>query len=342
MKLEKEKIEKILKIVIPFLLVIVASVCIFNTPGNILSRATKKMSKLNSYQMVVDFTMGMKSQGIEMEVPITVDTSYNSKSKAAKMDVSVTFFGMKVTNEGYVDYKNKKKVITYLKDSYGNWAKDENEKSIDSKIAIDFIDVASKPKKVKSNDKNLYHYQMTIKKDKMLELMKSSAELIGGSADMEVTELDYEFIKDIVFDIYVNKKSKYITRIVMDLTNSIKMNSDEAADAEITKYTMEFKFDKFNTVEEIKIPEDVLKNAVDQKIANAKEDIEDYMQTIEYEYWFDEEIPSKVTATDLDKDGVVPSKVDVTLNSDGKVVDGIIVVNGVTGTIKNGQVESVK
>ena len=35
----------------------------------------------------------------------------------------------------------------------------------------------------------------------MLELMKESTQLIGGNADMEVTDLDYEFSKDIVFDV---------------------------------------------------------------------------------------------------------------------------------------------
>ncbi len=342
MKIEREKLEKGLKILLPVLLVIMAIIYISNTPRGILSSASKKMSKLNSYQMVVDFTMGMESQGIEMEVPITVDTSYNSNSEAAKMDVSITYFGMKITSEGYVDYKDKKKVITYLKDSFGSWTKGESEESIDSKLAIDFIDAATKIKKVKSGDKSLYHYEITIKKDKMLELMKESTQLIGGNADMEVTDLDYEFSKDIVFDVYVNKKSKYITRMVLDLTDSIKMASDEAQGSEITKYTMELKFDNFNKVEDIKIPEEILKNAVDQRITDAKEDIKDYMQTIEYEYWFDDKFPDKVTATDLDKNGVVPDKVEVTLNSEGQVADGIIIVNGITGTIKNGEIINVK
>jgi hypothetical protein len=317
-----------------------ATGCFLN-PTSDLKKASKKMAKLDSYQMTLDFTIGVKSQGIEMEVPVSLENSYHSKSKASKMNISISVFGMTVSSEGYISYSDDNKVITYIKDSSTEeWTKEESDNTVDSQIVSDFIAIAQKIEKVKSDDKSLKKYQIIIAKEDAIKSISSLTSLLS-SLDMDIDE-EYEVTDDIVIDIYVNKKSKYITKIAFDLTDSIQIKDADTENTSITKFTMELKFDKFNEVEEISIPEDVIKNAIDQKIASAKEDMEDYIQTIEYTYMFEDNIPSKVTATDLDKDGVVPEKVEVTLNSDGEVENGTIVINGLTGTIKDGEVTEVK
>lgn len=89
--------------------------------------AQEKMRNLDNYHMTMNMTLGMKSSGIEMEIPVTMEMDADEKNKMAKMETSVSFFGMKMTTESYLDSRDEKKTIAYEKDtSSDTWKKTED------------------------------------------------------------------------------------------------------------------------------------------------------------------------------------------------------------------------
>lgn len=223
----------------------------------VLNDASDKMSKLDNYGMKIDMEMSAKSEGIEMDIPMSIDAKVDEKNKTMHMDLTVSVLGIKVNTESYADYTDGKKVTTYTKDvTTEEWSKteQENEDGLDSEIAVDIIKAATKIEKGKTEEKDVTLYQLTIEKDKMNELLSDSLSSLGTE---DMTE-EVAVSKDVVVDIYVNKDG-YISKLVMDLSDVVSATAEE--EVEFTKFVMTIAFDEFNKVGEIKIPEDVVKNA---------------------------------------------------------------------------------
>lgn len=247
---------------------LLVSVCILTGCGKnedsteILKASEKKMNELSSYAMKMEMTLGMKAEGMELTVPIVADIKVDEKSGNSQMKTSTKMMGQEIATEGYAQILDGK-TTTYTKGTYeldGEkiWMKETNDEKTDYMEFVSIIKNNTKIQKKKSDDKKANLYQITVSKDQMKELLKNSSSVMG---EMDAESADIK--GDVVVDVYVDKSSDYITKIVMDLKDTISME-EEDVEMEITSYTISITFSEFNKVGTITIPEEVINTAKDQ------------------------------------------------------------------------------
>lgn len=222
------------------------------TPEEVVDDASKKMNELSNYAMKLEMTMSINSSGIEMTIPITIDEKVDEDSKIASMNMTFEMFGVKMTSEGYIDM-SQDQTVTYAKDFLEDtWTKEYSANNeLDDFVSI--TENASKVEKKDSEVKNVEHYQVTIEKDKMQQLLNASMNTIDETEEYTVNG-------DVVVDLYIDSKTNYINKMEMDLSNSVSMNAE---DVEITAFSLTITLSDFNTVGTITIPDDVVANAVE-------------------------------------------------------------------------------
>ncbi len=230
--------------------------------SEVLDTARKQMNELSNYSMKMEMKMGVKAEGMSMEIPVVVDAKVDEKSGTAQMTTTASMFGMESTTEGYTQVVDGK-TITYSKGNYelnGEqvWTKETSDEVSKYNEFVAITEFGTKIEKKKSNDKNADYYQVTISKEKMKELMNDSSSLMG---DMDFENADIK--NDVVLDIYVDKKSNYITKMTMDLKDVISLDDPEV-EMEISECSFTFTFSDFNKVGTVTIPEDVITSAIDQ------------------------------------------------------------------------------
>lgn len=222
-----------------------------------LLNVSKNMNELDNYHMDVKMSMVMKSEGVELTIPISIGSNVDNKDKIASLETSVEMFGFKVTTEGYMDYTNDKETIVYTKSTEeGNiWEKEvkSNENGNESDIIgiYNIITNGTKITKKESNDKNILYYQISVSKEDGEKLLSSNE---AGEFSEDVNLKD-----DIIVDVYIDKKEKLLQRIYVDFSKFMEVTEE---DVEISKLDFEVTFDKYNKVGTVQIPEEVIKNAV--------------------------------------------------------------------------------
>lgn len=212
--------------------------------------AKKNMQELKSYSMDIDVEMQMKTGGITINLPITLNSDVDIKNKISKMEISSELMGANINSITYVDGTDKNNVIQYSSTDGTNWIKAEvenNNNQVNNLVNADNI------KEIKSDDKDYYVYEATLDKDKM-----------SGLIDEELTNNDImgsiDITNNITFKYYINKQTKYVEKIVAELTDAINVtDEDSGQEVELTKLSFEIKFSNFNEVEEIVIPESAKK-----------------------------------------------------------------------------------
>ena len=231
--------------------------------SEVLDTARKQMNELSNYSMKMEMKMGLKAEGMTMEVPVVVDAQIDEKSGTAKMTTTASMFGMEFSTEGYTQVVDGK-TITYTKGNFeleGEqvWTKETSDEPAGYGEFVAITEYGTKVEKKKSDDKNANHYQITISKDKMKELMSESSSLMGDGMDLS----DYDIKNDVIVDVYVEKNSNNITKLSMDLKEVISLE-DMEVEMEISDCMLTFTFSEFYKVGTITIPEDVTTNAIDQ------------------------------------------------------------------------------
>ena len=223
--------------------------------SEIIDNARKKMNALSSYAMTMDISMGIKSGGFEMNMPFTIAAKLDNVSKNAKMDIAIEVFGMSIETESYVDASGEQ-TITYTKEVMEDaWTKSYSENTGGLQDFASITENSTKIEKKKSNDKTLAYYQITISKDKMQTLLNESMNAMD-STDAYVIE------KDVVVDIYIDKKTNYITKMEMNLLDVMTIDDE---DAELTEFKMSITFSQFDEIGTITIPAEVIENAVEEE-----------------------------------------------------------------------------
>ncbi len=214
--------------------------------------AKKNMQELKSYSMDIDIEMQMKTAGITINLPITLNSDIDVTNKMSKMEVSSELMGSNFSSTTYVDGSNENNVIEYSSTDGTNWTKtkSQNNNQVNNLVNPDNI------KEIKSDDKDYYVYEATLDKDKM-----------SGVLDEELINEDMmgsiDITNNIVFKYYVNKKTKYVDKIVANLTDIMNVtDKDSDQEVELTKLNFEIKFSNFNEVEKIVIPEDAKKASI--------------------------------------------------------------------------------
>lgn len=219
--------------------------------ADVMNKAGEKMKGLSNYAMKMEMEIGVKASGLEMTVPMTIDAKIDTKSETAKMNMSIEMMGMKISTEGYTQTEDGK-TTTYTKEMMGDtWTKEYSDDKTGYDEFTMIADTFSKIEKKKSNDKSANCYKATISKEKMDSLFATM-----GNDSME----GYTIEKDVVIDVYVDKKSNYITKMVMDLKDAMKVEDE----VEITAATITITFSDFDQVGTITIPEEVITSAVEE------------------------------------------------------------------------------
>lgn len=223
--------------------------------GEVLNNAKKQMEALSNYAMKLEMKMGVKSAGLEMDFPIEMNIKVDEKTQTAKMDVQFEMLGMKISTEGYMQQVGNQ-TVTYTKEVMEDvWTKEYSETSSNFSELKNMTKQFSNAKQKKSDDKEAYLYQVSISKEEMKNWMQSMDSV--GSTEAGEFNID----KDVVMDVYVNKKTNYITKMVMNLKEAIKMTEEET---QITNFEVIMSFSDFNNVGTITIPEEVVTSAQEE------------------------------------------------------------------------------
>lgn len=230
----------------------------------VLDASRKKMNELSNYAMKMEMNMGIKAEGMEMTIPVTIDAKIDDKSGISQINTTTSMLGMSFSTEGYTQIVDGK-TITYSKGSYeldGEqiWTKETSDQTANYKQFLLITESSSKVEKKKSDDKNADYYQVTISKEKMKSLMAESSNLMGDSMDLGD---GYDIQNDVVIGIYVDKESQYITKLSMDLKDVLSIEGMEAG-TELTEFNFTLTFSEFDQVGTLTIPEEVITNAQEE------------------------------------------------------------------------------
>lgn len=287
--------------------------------------AVAKMQDLDSYRLTYNIVASVETEGITLDMPIKLDMAFDMKNHISKVDSSITMLGMTFTTEGYVDSNDPNHVITYQKTiGEDTWTKSVSEEP--SMTGSDILSDIENPEQVSSDD-SIYLYRANISKEVLSEVIATASTDAADSSMFQVNG-------DTTMDIEVDKETGYITRLYMDLTDAVSVSSE---DVSMTKMTFEFLLSDFNEVGTLTIDQNIIDNAMDQDMIDAMTYADTYIDAIEWEVLYDSY--DSYTNVDLEYDGPKPDKVDVQI-VDGYVTDGVIVVNGYTVQIVDGEVQT--
>ncbi len=209
-----------------------------------LKAAIEKTNKVQNYHMDYKFDMAVKSEGMEMEVPMSMAFDVDPKSKVNKLELTMEILGIKVSTTSLMDMKNN---IMYTKDpeDENKWTKEKLEQNLNS----DKIGKYSKATKIDSTEEE-DHYQITM----------APQEFQTKLSALESNEMTLS--KDVIADIYIDKKTNYVTKIIVDLKDSVKPENDGT---EYTKLTLSMTLSNFDNVTVDPIDQKIIDNAVESE-----------------------------------------------------------------------------
>lgn len=249
----------ILKILLPVISLLLVTGC--GEKEAYFETAKKNMQELESYSMDINIEMGIDMGGITINMPINLNSDVDVANRMSKMVVSSELAGSSFSSTIYVDGTDENNMIQYSSSDDTNWEMTEvndNNNQVNDLVNPDNI------KEIKSDDKDYYVYEASLSKDKMSKIIDDDLTNNDMMGSIDIT-------KDIVFKYYINKKTKYVDKIVAELTDIFDITDEESGQqAKLTKLNFEIKFSNFNKVEEIVIPDDVKNSNVKPNDGDAK------------------------------------------------------------------------
>lgn len=223
--------------------------------------AKKNMQELKSYSMNVDVEMSMNMGGITVNLPITLNSDVDITNKMSKMVISGELAESNFSSTTYVDGTDENNIIQYSSNDGTTWQMLEtqnNDNQVSNLVNPNNI------KEIKSDDKDYYVYEATLDKDQM-----------SGILDRKLTDNDMmgsiDITDNIVFKYYINKKTKYVDKIVANLKDIMDVTDEESGQkVKLTKLNFEIKFSNFNEVDKIVIPDDVKNSSIESENGDIK------------------------------------------------------------------------
>lgn len=236
-----------------------------NNPAKTLEKVSSNMSNLDNYEMKMTLNMGVKSEGVEMSIPINISANVDEKNKKASMDTTIEMMGFKVTTESYLDMTDDE-TITYTKSVSDDdvWTKSTSKNQDISNISK-IIEAGTNVTKKSTKEKDVIYYQVTVTKEIMEKYMKEMGDTEDLADSVEIND-------DVVMDVYISKDKKYLKKIYIDFSKFTKIEDEEA---EMTEFNLEISFDKFNEVGNVEIPKEVIDNAKEEDEIDYDFDYED-------------------------------------------------------------------
>lgn len=204
--------------------------------SNLLSDASKKMKGLDNYEMKMNIDMSLEYEGNTLTMNIDATSMIDEKNKKSITDTSATIFGITSTAKTYQDLSGNS-VISYTSSDNETWSKEVEEK--EAEAMFDLF----------SEEREFTEETPTIG-DKAYKVILTTEEIseLTASADVDDDDITIEKV-----DLIIEVKDGYIKK--MTFTMPITENNMEmTANFVIT-------FDKYNEVDNVTIPQDVINKA---------------------------------------------------------------------------------
>lgn len=232
---------KNLKYLFVFMMIILFSTgCGEKSPEKMLEDALTKMNEVRTFYSSTRMEAGSE---LYSQV-ITIEGEYAENSSHEKL--TVTLAGNSGERENYT-IKKDDNWYNYSNENSKGWfySVEKAEEKGNSLPSVDKLSTNYKSvKKVKSEKKGYTKLEVVLDNSKAQDVIGENDSLEG----MDPT-------KDVTMNVYI--KDGYIAIIKMNLLNTL--TEDYAKD--ITKYSMSIEWSNYNSVKEIKIPEEIEKNA---------------------------------------------------------------------------------
>ena len=262
------------------------------TVESIAKSASENMKNVKSYALDggVNMKYGVKAEGQSMDMSVVSkiqgESVLESKNSHITMDMEMKMLGTdyKMTNEAYGLVAEDGKYVTYSKtnnpitgEEEAKWTKNETETAIDfeslnnldlfNQIADGKIKAELSNETVQINGRDAYKITGTIPGEVFQEVFSS---MYGSGENAEnVSTLDFSKASADA-EIYVYKDSLLPAKAYMDaksymetiLKESMAGNTSiENIELAIDEFNVETTYDKYNEIDKIEVPADVIKEA---------------------------------------------------------------------------------
>lgn len=244
---------------------------VYEQSGNLKSANIKMNASMKMKAVLGDSTI---KAGVNMEGDF--DISNNPIAGHGKMTMNTDFLGMEesAVSEMYIVNKedalytyqntNDEGWVVSLSEPYGKLSESEELPPFDDEF-YEYFDLKAKNGE-KVNGQATWRLDVTVKSDKLKDLMddveeaNSATDTLKGLEDMDIT-----------FTLFVDKETKQVLKISMDLKDSFSdlIGKNLMDNAELEGYEISFEelkfdivFSKINEVDAVKVPDEVSENAI--------------------------------------------------------------------------------
>lgn len=278
--MKKKNIIKLLMVFTLMLPLTFLSACSSTPDGKELFKEVYEQSgNLKSMKMNINVAMKVKADmgdstlKMGMDIEGDFEVSNNPMAGYGNLTMNMDMLGMKetMTSEMYM-MNDEDALYTYQNNNDEGWIvskstpfdKNTKQAPFDEKI-FDYLDLKVKNGE-KVNDQETWQLDVTIKSDKLKEIMD---EVDDQDSNLEAFE-DLEDTK-ITFTLFVDKETKQVLKISMDLKESLSelIGKSLMDNAQVEGYEFSFEelkfdivFSKINEIDAIKIPDKVVEEAI--------------------------------------------------------------------------------
>lgn len=280
--------KKTLKRILAVSLVVVMTLCLTTgckkkaTPENLLSDMKKNMDKIESFAGNLKMAVSMSDGTTTLAANIDMDMESTQKPEAAHINgsIGINMSGTNInTDIEMYQVKEDKEDVVYVK-VMEQWAKttgEDGESFADAEELKDLGNLAENftLKKELSEVEGETCFELTgeIKGDDLKDIMNE--DLLNSMGVGEIVNLDKMEDAKIPCTIDIYKESILPARMYIDMSGVMeKLLEDTEAVPAIEEYYMEIIYKDYDSIDEIKVPDDVKKTAVESD-SDLQDELED-------------------------------------------------------------------
>ena len=223
-------------------------------PEEILSKAIQKTANLNRYHIDYNIETTIKMKGGKIEFSIDQKMDIDNTTKISYIEANISFMDNKLLYKQYIDERFMKK---YYQSNDEKWYEDF---ASPKKLMIELKDY-SNLKEIDEN-KTEYHYQV---------LLPASSLSLDNLIFYHENNIIFNYKKDFIVDIYIDKKTNYISKIEADIIDGVELINEEII--EYKNLTFVITYSQYNEIHMFSVPYDIILEATKNKY----QDLEDML-----------------------------------------------------------------
>lgn len=240
------------------------------SPEDVLKETSQNMNKMKSAGFTMTEEIGVKAQGMEMNIKLQADGEVIAEPMAAHMNVGIEAMGMQMKMEMYMQQEGDN-VDTYVGMDMGQgmeWGKDTV--TVDEAPSMPIEDTTALlafytdlkeagTEKIGDVDTTRYDAKITGKTLKqVLEAMSGMAGDAAGDVDEIFAALPDDVSAPVSF--FVDTKNMVLSECRIDMTELIQsvLSDVDLEGGEFTKLAISIGYHDVNKIDKIEIPQEVL------------------------------------------------------------------------------------